>query len=91
MTSFLIDTPYHKRWWLPDGQHQFNSIIYGDECRISITRADTGITVLSHYIKLKDGWQELHDTAVQLAERRFRKHHYDGPKKPCSALARTQR
>jgi len=74
MTEFLINTPYHKRWWLPDGKHQFNSFLYGDTLHISIIEAKQLRTKESFDISLlKPGWEALAETAQALAEKKYRK------------------
>lgn len=76
MVNFVINTPSHKRWYLPDGVHLFNSVMYGDQIHWSIIhRLDHYIVHgLSGYISLSNpSWQDLYDTAVALAEKKFRK------------------
>lgn len=74
MTHFIIDTPYHKRWWLPDGKHWYNSIIYGSILRGSIINASTGQTVKSWEISLDNPeWQNLSAKAQELANKHYNK------------------
>lgn len=73
MTDFIIDTPSHKRWFLPDRRHQINSVIYGDRMRMSVMdgsgRYPDQFVV---YIDLnKSNWQELADVYHDLAKKRF--------------------
>lgn len=72
MTDFLIDTPSHKRWWLPDRRHQYNSVIYGDMLHWSIIRAMDHSTVISGNIDIsKLGWENLSELCQALAERKY--------------------
>lgn len=76
MGEFLIDTPYHKRWMLPDGFHYYNSVIYGDTIHITIWNTRRNEIVLSLpaiTIDPKGQWKDLCETAQALAERRFAK------------------
>lgn len=29
MSMFIINTPMHKRWWLPDARHQYDGQVVG--------------------------------------------------------------
>lgn len=73
MANFLINTPYHKRWYLPDGRHQYNSVMFGDTVHISIIDSATNETKVSHYIKMEVGWEDLCDLSVELANKRYPK------------------
>lgn len=62
MTDFLIDLPYHKRWYLPDHRHVVNSVIFADTMRCSILDYGTYLHRESHvmYIDvMKPGWEDL--------------------------------
>lgn len=72
-TSFIIDTPYHKRWWLPDDIHQFNTVINGNHIRWSIIHGRHNETVKSGIIELKEGWEDLMSLAQELAEKAYRR------------------
>jgi hypothetical protein len=73
MTDFLIDTPYHKRWRLPDGIHLYNSVLHGDCFRISILHALSGEIKDSHTIKIADGWEDLCVLSQELANKKYRR------------------
>lgn len=71
---FLIDTPNHKRWMLPDGRHWYNSLIYGDSLYISVIDGRSGLTVLNVpriFLDEKDQWKETAELAQELAKKRF--------------------
>jgi hypothetical protein len=71
--DFLINTPNHKRWWLPDRRHWLDSFMFGDAVKISVIRSYDQSTVLSSYIDMKkDNWDDLCQLAYELAEKRFR-------------------
>jgi hypothetical protein len=72
MGNFLINTPSHKRWWLPDRRHQYNSVLYGDRFYCSIIDSHTGMSKDHHQILIKDGWEDLAQTAQELAAKRYR-------------------
>ena len=42
MSHFLINTPSHKRWWLPDDVHWYNSVIYGNDVQVCVIHSSTG-------------------------------------------------
>lgn len=73
MTDFIIDLPYHKRWWLPDRIHWCNSVIFGDELRMSVIHSQTGTVKDAFRINiLKDGWEDLSHQYHELAKKRYR-------------------
>lgn len=68
MSNFIIDTPYHKRWWLPDNRHQINSVIYGDDHLMQVIDSVTGYTKQSFTVKLSnpqsnDLWDAFQESA----------------------------
>lgn len=73
MADFVINTPNHKRWWLPDGVHQYNSFMYGDKVYETVLNARTGETVLSMpALRLDDPtWKDLAELAQELARKKF--------------------
>lgn len=73
MTDFIIDTPNHKRWWLPDRVHSYNSFIYGDELSITVwnERKNTLVLRVPPISLNHPQWQDLAETAQALAEKRF--------------------
>lgn len=74
MTDFIINTPSHKQWMLPDNIHMINSIIYGNDCVMSVMVRETYRTRESFTVKLDNPqWKELCNTFVQLAEKRYPK------------------
>lgn len=71
--EFLINTPSHKQWTLPDGYHRINSVIYGNDCRISVIRPDyhskeTFTVKLDH-----PEWEYLCDLFIQKANQRYKR------------------
>ena len=55
MSSFLINTPSHKRWLLPDGVHAYNTVLYGDRFNVSVINLRTHEITDHHEIEcLKD-------------------------------------
>lgn len=75
MGDFLIDLPHHKRWWLPDGKHVFNSVIYGDDIRYSVIEMDRFKTKESITVKIDPTgkWKDVGDTFQELANKKYRK------------------
>lgn len=76
MIDFLIDTPNHKRWMLPDGEHYYNSVLYGDHFKVTIwhrLRNELVLSLPTIYIDEKGQWKDLLETAQALAEKKFRK------------------
>lgn len=72
MVDFLINTPSHKRWMLPDNIHAFNSVIYGDDIKVSVIELDTMRAKESVIFKLSNPeWQNLCDMFQKLAERKY--------------------
>lgn len=71
--EFVINTAAHKRWTLPDGRFQINSVIYGDRCRVSVIDSHhIHPEQLVFYIDItKPNFQYLHDEYVARAEKRF--------------------
>jgi hypothetical protein len=54
-TKFLIDEAYHKRWNLDrEGHYWYNSVMYGNDLRMSVIQVSTGHTVESRLVKLDD-------------------------------------
>lgn len=79
MSDFIINTVTHKRWWLPDRRHQYDSILFGDCFRIAILDAlDGGRIVDSHVVKI-DGpegqWKNLLELSQELANRKYGRRH----------------
>lgn len=77
MSNFLIDTPYHKRWMLPDGIHCINSVIYGDEHLMSVLVSRTLERRESFTAKLsnpqsEDLWYAFQEMAKKKYARRLR-------------------
>lgn len=73
MSDFVINTPNHKRWILPDNLHYYNSFIYGDTEHISIIRIHDLSGVFSVNLKLGSNWEEMSQLAQELANKRFPK------------------
>lgn len=74
--DFLIDTPSHKRWMLPDGEHYYNSVIHGDyiyETVWDIRSNSCVVSVQPIYLDGAGKWKEHCELAQALAEKRFRK------------------
>jgi hypothetical protein len=71
MTEFLINLPYHKRWWLPDGRHQYNSVLYGDWFHITIIDSWTDDIRQGHDIQIKPGHEDLLLLSQELARKRY--------------------
>jgi hypothetical protein len=72
MIDFIINEPGHKRWWLPDARHQYNSVIWGDTIRWSIIDSWSGDTKLSGHISLSDPqWENLSDLSQKLAAKKY--------------------
>lgn len=74
MVDFVIDTPTHKRWWLPDRIHQYNSVIHGEHCYQTIWNGRTGELVMSLptvKITKDDSWKDYCELAQQLANKKF--------------------
>lgn len=73
MGEFIVNTPSHKRWWLPDGVHTFNSVIYGDWMHQSIRherKNELKLSLPSLDLR-KDNWKELAELAQELANKKF--------------------
>lgn len=75
MTDFLINLPYHKRWWLPDGRHAYNSVIFGDEIKFSVIDMETMQTKESFTCKLDkdDKWRDLGYAFQEKANKKYPK------------------
>jgi hypothetical protein len=75
MGEFLIDTPYHKRWYLPNRDFAFNSVIYGDDIRCSVIRLRDGRTMESatYSFTKHENWSELCDLFVELASKKYKR------------------
>lgn len=71
MSNFIINLPYHKRWWLPDGRHQYNSVLYGDHFHISIIDSWTGDIRQGHNVKIQPGHEDLLELSQELARKRY--------------------
>lgn len=73
MTTFIVNTPYHKEWWLPDRSHRMISTILGDKLYFRVIRESSRLSILSGSIDLKNPqWEDLWETAQELANKRFR-------------------
>jgi hypothetical protein len=71
--EFLINTPNHKQWTLPDGYHRVNSVIYGNDCRMTVIQPDYQPKE-SYTVKLDHPeWEFLCDLFVQKANRKYKK------------------
>lgn len=72
MVDWVINTAALKRWWLPDNLHMCNSVIYGDDCRMSVIRAKDYRTLESFTVKLSNPqWEEICHIFVEKAERKY--------------------
>lgn len=71
MSDFLINLPYHKRWWLPDNRHQLNSFMYGDTVHMSVIDSYDGTIKQSHYLKMTPGWEDTSALFQELANKRY--------------------
>lgn len=73
--TFLINTPSHKRWMLPDGVHYFNSVLYGDTIKHTIWNRKTHELVMSLPTVdiTKKNYQDICDLAHELARKKFAK------------------
>lgn len=72
MTEFIIDTPYHKRWRLPDGKHLYNSVIFGDTLRLSIIEERNHNTKEVYTVSLSNPkWQDLSFMFQDLANKKY--------------------
>lgn len=69
--DWIINTPAHKRWWLPDGRHQYNSNIFGDTLRICVIDSYTQEQKHIAYIKLEGNWEDLSQLSQELAAKRY--------------------
>lgn len=72
--DFLINTPSHKRWILPDGLHYYNEVLFGDWFHVTIwdrLRNELVLSLPAIYIDDKGQWKDLLETAQALAERKF--------------------
>ena len=77
MSEFLIDLPYHKRWMLPDGIHCINSVIFGNDHKMSVLVAATLQTRESFTVKLDnpqgdDLWYAFQEAARKKYPRQLR-------------------
>jgi hypothetical protein len=71
--QFLINTPTHKRWWLPDGRHQYESMILGDlECIRVIDMRTMTVRVRTDLRTSDPNWESLSGIAQDLARKRYR-------------------
>jgi hypothetical protein len=78
MPDFIINTPNHKRWWLPDGVHMYDSFIYGNKEHFSVIRrgrmGHSDETILRGSLDLDNPqYEDLRIAAQELANKRFRK------------------
>lgn len=73
MGDFIIDTPYHKRWWLPDRIHQLNSVIFGDDLRLSIHHSLTGeqFQVVTIKLDAEGRWKDTSEFYQELANKKY--------------------
>lgn len=69
MSEFLINTPYHKRWWLPCHCHQYNTVLHGTTVHCSIIEPLRHETVASWNIEIKLGWENLSSLSQELANK----------------------
>lgn len=72
-TDFLINTASHKRWYLPNRDYALNSVIYGNEIRLSVIHTDTLKTYETVILKLDadDKWKDLAEQFHLLARRKY--------------------
>jgi hypothetical protein len=70
---WLVNTAAHKRWWLPDGKHAVNSVIYGNQVRMSVILVETGRTYESVTFDFdkNPNWQELCNQFSDLAAKKY--------------------
>lgn len=73
MTDFIINTPNHKRYMLPDGKHAYNMFMFGNEVHVSVIDHRTGYVKQSAYIKMKNDWEYLVELSQKLAAKRYPK------------------
>lgn len=74
MGNFLIDEPHHKRWYLPNRDFAFNSVIFGDDIKCSVIRLDDGRTMESVTFSFTkhSNWSDLCDLFVELANKKYK-------------------
>lgn len=74
MGNFIINTPYHKRWWLPDSIHQLNSVIFGDDLRLCVIHSLTGEQTEIVTIKLdaEGKWKDTSALYQELANKKYK-------------------
>jgi hypothetical protein len=72
MTDFIINLPYHKRWWLPDRKHQLNSVMFGDELRLSIIEAYTHNEKQVVRMRMVNNWEDNVQLYQELANKRYK-------------------
>lgn len=73
--KFMINTPSHKRWMLPDGKHYYNSVMYGDyfhDTVWNVARNELVLSLPAVKIDSKGKWKELLELSQALAEKKFR-------------------
>jgi len=71
MSDFIINLPYHKRWWLPDRRHQYNSVLFGDQFHLSIIDSQTGNITDEHSIGI--GNPDYLIKSQELAYKKYRR------------------
>lgn len=70
--GMTINTPSHKRWWLPDGFHQYNSVIYGDKHTMDILDKDGLCVATTYQVSFSNpNWKDLSDKHQELAKRQY--------------------
>lgn len=75
MSEFLINLPYHKRWYLPDTRYVINSVIHGNDVVMSVIRMEDHRTFERATFKLdkEDKWKDLCYQFQKLAEKKYPK------------------
>jgi hypothetical protein len=75
VADFIIDLPYLKSWYLPDGRHIYTSALHGDHFYITIRDSVRGEVVLSHHVKIdkEDKWKDLLSMSQELANKKYAK------------------
>jgi hypothetical protein len=73
MTGFIINTPNHKRWWLPDRKHQVNSVIMGDRIHLSVIEplSNQSLESISFHLDDENTWKDHCALFQQLAEKKY--------------------
>jgi hypothetical protein len=72
--QWLINTPYHQRWWLPDGKHAYNGNIFGDDLRMAVIEMETMRTKETFVVKLTNpNYKDVEAAFQEKAKKKYPK------------------